>query len=201
MQYTGVIAKGASSGGRASSAGRASSSKSSGSSSKSSGSSSSSSKSGSGVSASEVHTAPKVNSKPSSTTAKTTTAQKPSSTATQSTKKTYSNTGYTVGGDYQPRFQGGYSAPAGSVVYYPQYSALDYLIFWNLFNGTSQRNSSAVVVEPDGKEQVVKQEGVDSMYVVNWIVLILFVLALGAGIVYLVNKLSQKNGRAAKQAN
>jgi cobalamin biosynthesis Mg chelatase CobN len=139
-----------------------------------------------------IPAAPKVNTKPSTTTKKTTTAQKPSNEATKTTNKKYSNTGYTVDEGYQPRFQGGYTAPMGSTVYYPSYSPLDYLIFWHIFNGNSEKQQTAVVVQPDGKEQVVKQESTDPLYVVNWIVLVLLVIGVCAGIVFLVNKLTKK---------
>jgi hypothetical protein len=53
----------------------------------------------------------------------------------------------------------------------------------------SQRD--AVVVAPDGKEEVVKEEGTDSMYVINWILTILLVGGAGFGIIYLINKFTK----------
>lgn len=95
---------------------------------------------------------------------------------------------------YQPRFQG-YSAPAGSVVYYPQSSALDWLPLYFILTHDAHRD---VVVEVPGENgaatttKVVEEEGVDTMYVINWIVTILFGLGLIALAMWLVNKFTNK---------
>jgi hypothetical protein len=91
---------------------------------------------------------------------------------------------------YSPRFRNGYSAPAGSVVYYPQHSFIDYLPWIYLFSQSSPANDSATIVQPDGKEVVAQPEpeGVDGMAVFNWIILILLGVGLIAGVIYLVNK-------------
>lgn len=111
--------------------------------------------------------------------------------------KRFSGTGNKVGDGYQPTFRGGYSAPAGSVVYYRESSMMDWLPFY-LILSSSNAHREATVVEPakdgqPGKETVVQEEGVDTMYVVNWIITILFILGLIALIVYLINKYSSKN--------
>jgi hypothetical protein len=58
---------------------------------------------------------------------------------------------------------------------------------------SNNAHREAVVVQPDGKEEVVKEEGVDTMYVINWIITILFIGGIIIGIIYLVNKLTKKN--------
>lgn len=86
-----------------------------------------------------------------------------------------------------------YSAPAGSVVYYPQYSPMDYLPWIYLFSQNSPQHQQAVVVQPDGKQvQVTPQKGVDGMLIFNWILLVVVALAAIGGIVWLVNKKTQK---------
>lgn len=105
------------------------------------------------------------------------------------------STGIVGDNGYQPRFNNGYTAPAGSVVYYPQHSALDYLPWIYLFSqNNSPRNDQAVVVQPDGKEVQAApvKDGVDGLVVINWIILIIIIAAIGAGIVYLVNRLTNK---------
>jgi cobalamin biosynthesis Mg chelatase CobN len=125
-------------------------------------------------------TKPKVAKRPSSSTKKVTTTKRTVG------GKTYSKTGNVVDGNYKPRFSGGYTPPAGSVVYYRESSMLDWLPLY--FIMTHGQHREAVVVEkgkdgaPD-KETVVKEEGTDSMYVINWIVTILFGLGL-IGLVY-----------------
>lgn len=138
------------------------------------------------VSKPSVPKAPKVSTKPSTKTVKV-----QSATAKKVNGKTFSKKGSVVDDTYKPRFNGGYSAPAGSVVYYRESSGLDWLPFYLIM--TSQSHREAVVVEPakDGQpavEKVVKEEGVDTMYVVNWVVSILIILGLIGGIVYLVNR-------------
>lgn len=130
-------------------------------------------------------TTPKVSSKPSSTTQKVT-----STTNKVVGGKNFGKTGSVVGETYKPRFSG-YTAPAGSVVYYERSSVMDWLPFYLIL--TNQQHREAVVQEPakDGqpaKETVVKEEGVDTMYVLNWVVTILFVVLFMAFIVWLVNK-------------
>lgn len=98
--------------------------------------------------------------------------------------KTYTK-GKTVGvNGYNPRYTG-YVAPAGSTTYYRS-SAMDWFFLYYILAHDSHKE--AVVVQPDKTEKVVKEEGVDNMYVFNWIVLILLLGAGGAGIVWLVNK-------------
>jgi len=127
---------------------------------------------------------PKVSTKPTSSTAKV--VSKPKTVA----GKTFKGTGNVVGADYQPKFNG-YTAPVGSTVYYRESSALDWLPFYMIMNSSSHRE--ALVTEPakDGQpavEKVVKEEGVDTMYVWNWIFSILFTGGIIALIVWFVNK-------------
>lgn len=135
--------------------------------------------------------APKISTKPSTSTAKVT------STTTKTVNgKSYGKTGSVVGGTYQPKFRGGYSAPAGSTVYYRESSMMDWLPFY-LILSSQNAHRDAVVVEPakDGqpaKETVVKEEGIDTMYVINWIISILLVGGLIGYIVYKVNKNTKK---------
>ena len=70
--------------------------------------------------------------------------KKPSNGKFQSSSGVVGNNGYS------PRFTNGYSAPAGSVVYYPQHSALDYLPWIYLFSQNSPANDAVTVVQPDG---------------------------------------------------
>jgi hypothetical protein len=95
---------------------------------------------------------------------------------------------------YNPRFNNGYSAPAGSVVYYPQHSFIDYLPWIYLFSHNSPSNDKATVVQPDGKQVEAQpvQEGVDGMAIFNWFLLIVLGLGLIAGIIYLVNKFTSR---------
>lgn len=95
---------------------------------------------------------------------------------------------------YSPRFNNGYTPPAGSVVYYPQHSALDYLPWIYLFSQHSPANDSATTVEPSGREVTAQpvKEGVDGLAVFNWILLIAMVVAIVAGIIWGVNKLTNK---------
>lgn len=127
---------------------------------------------------------PKPSTRPSATTQTKTTSPKTIG------GKTYSGKGSVVDSNYQPKFSGGYSAPAGSVVYYRQNSFLDYLPLWYIMSHDSHKE--AVVQTPDGKEQTVKEEGTDGMYVFNWILTILVGLGLIAGIVYLINKFTTR---------
>lgn len=130
--------------------------------------------------------APKVNTSPKSTTQTKTTADSKPQTVSG---KTYAAKGYVTGPDYQPKFQG-YSAPIGSVVYYRQNSALDWLPYYFLFTHSSHRE--AVVTSPDGKTQTVKEEGTDGMYVLNWILAILIGLGFIGLVVWLINKYAKR---------
>lgn len=96
---------------------------------------------------------------------------------------------------YTPKFKNGYSAPAGSVVYYPQHSALDYLPWVYLFSQDSPSNDNAIIMQPDGKEVVAPpvQEGVDGLAVFNWIMLIVIIAAAIGGIIWGVNKWATRN--------
>lgn len=142
-------------------------------------------------------------SKPSSTSRSTSSSKiKPGSKVTaggksiQTSTKKPSNSKYTnqagiTGVDgYTPRFSNGYSAPAGSVVYYPQHSALDYLPWIYLFSQDSPQNDSATVVQPDGKEVVAKPEpeGADGLAVLNWFILILLGIGAIVLVMYLITK-------------
>lgn len=104
------------------------------------------------------------------------------------------STGYVVDKNYTPRFRGGYSAPAGSVVYYQDNSFLEYMMFWHILNSDNV-HKEATVITPDGKEQKVKEEGVDSMYIFNWIIFILLAAGLVGLAIYLVNRYTNKEYR------
>lgn len=113
------------------------------------------------------------------------------------TNKQYTNSKGIVGDNgYTPRYVNGYSAPAGSVVYQENNSALDYLPWIYIFSmgGDSPRNDKEVIVQPDGKEVQAKpvQEGLDGMLIFNWIILILLAGAVIAGVVWVVNKFTSK---------
>lgn len=111
-----------------------------------------------------------------------------------STKTTTTSTGqkgYVVDSNYQPRFSGGYTAPAGSVVVYRQSSIMDWLPFYLIMN-SNNAHRQATVTQPDGQTKEVKEEGVDGMYIMNWIITILFIGGVIGGIVYLVNKYTYK---------
>lgn len=179
------FARGGGGGGHASSGGRSSFSSSRSSSSLGSSRASSSAR----VSTPSRPSAPRVSSKPSSSTAKVTQA-KPKVVG----GKSYGKTGSVVSSTYQPRFRG-YTAPIGSTVYYRESSALDWLPFYMIM--TSQSHREAVVSTPATattpvSEVVVKEEGLDGMYIWNWIFSVLIGLGLIAWIVYLVNKRSNK---------
>lgn len=113
------------------------------------------------------------------------------------TNSIYKNQAGVVGDNgYTPRFTNGYSAPAGSVVYYPQHSFVDYLPWVYLFSlgGDSPQDDKVTTVQPDGKQVVAEpvQEGVDGLAVFNWILLVVIVIAAIGGIVYGVNKLTSE---------
>lgn len=122
----------------------------------------------------------------------------------QSSAKKPTNSKYTrstgIVGDsgYQPKFKN-YSAPAGSVVYYPQHSAMDYMFWMYIFSHNhSPRYDQATVVQPDNKEVTVPPEkgGIDGLLILNWIIMIAIILAVVAGIIWLVNKLTRKGGKS-----
>ncbi len=98
--------------------------------------------------------------------------------------------------NYSPRFTNGYSAPAGSVVYYPQHSFIDYLPWVYLFGmgGDTPTDDKTIIMQPDGKEVQAQpvQEGIDGLAVFNWILLIAIVIAIISGIIWGVNKLTSK---------
>lgn len=107
-----------------------------------------------------------------------------------STGKTMNGTGKVVDENFSPKFRGGYVAPAGSTVYYPDRGFMDYLPWIFLFTQDSHRE--VVVQQPDGKEETVREEGVDSMYIINWIVSILLVFGLIALVMWLINRKTNK---------
>lgn len=170
-----VIAKGATSGGRSSASSR---------------SSTSSSKSGSTKSAPKTKPGDAVKTKDGKTVK--------SSTAKPTNSK-YKESAGVVGADgYSPRFQSGYSAPPGSVVYYPQHSMIDYLPWVYLLSQQSPATDQAMVVQPDGKQVVAEPErGVDGMAIFNWILLVLIIVAVIAGVVWGVNKLTTRSNAYA----
>lgn len=108
---------------------------------------------------------------------------KPSNSRYARGKARYLNSDY--------RFSRGYTAPAGSAVYYRS-SAWDWFPFYYL--ATHGSHKDAVVVQPDGKEVEVKEEGVDGMYIFNWIVVILLGLGFIGLIAWLVYKFTNKGG-------
>lgn len=118
------------------------------------------------------------------------------SVQTSSKKPTKNNVNQQAGitgvDGYTPRFTNGYSAPAGSVVYYPQHSFIDYLPWIYLFSQDSPAKDQATIVQPNGKEVAAQpvQEGVDGLAVFNWLLLIVMVIAVIGGIIYGVNRLT-----------
>ncbi|MDQ0825382.1 hypothetical protein QFZ60_001555 [Arthrobacter sp. B2I5] len=116
---------------------------------------------------------------------------------TSSTKPSngkYSNQAGIVGADgYTPKFRSGYTAPEGSVVYYPQHSGLDYLPWIYLFSQHSPAYDNATVVQPDNKQMVATpSKEVDGMAVFNWILIIIFIAAAIWGVMWVVNKATTK---------
>lgn len=111
--------------------------------------------------------------------------------------KTFSKKGSVVDATYQPKFNGGYTPPIGSTVYYRQSSALDWLPFYLILN-SQNAHREAIVTEPskDGQpavEKVVKEEGLDTMYIVNWVMSILVIIGFIWLVVYIINKKTNKN--------
>ncbi len=131
--------------------------------------------------------------KPTATTPKVT-----KTTQTTVAGKTYAKTGNVVGTGYQPKFQGGVTPPAGSVVYYRQSSLLDWFPIWYILSHDSHRDAvvQSTATSTDGTvkttETPVQEEGVDTMYVVNWLLTILIGVGLIAGTMWLINKYSKK---------
>lgn len=115
--------------------------------------------------------------------------------------KKMSTSGKVIDSNYQPKFVGGYTAPIGSVVYYRESSVLDYLPLYLILTSNSHRD--AVVVTPqststDGRiipstTTTVKEDGIDTMYVINWIVTILFFGGIIALALWFINKKTLKN--------
>lgn len=140
---------------------------------------------------SPVATAPKpAANKPSANTTRQQAAVAPSANG-----KTYSKTGNVVDSNYAPKFRGGYMPPNGSVVYYPDNSWMMWIPLMYLMQNDSHRD--AIVQEKDGEgntvaEKIVQEEGVDTMYVINWIITILIGLGLLALIVWLINKFTSR---------
>lgn len=147
-------------------------------------------------------TAPKTTTSSPKTSAPKASAPKPTNSIKSATKSTApkpasvkgKSTGYVVGQNYTPKFRGGYAPPAGSVVYYQDNSFLEYMMFWQIMN-SNNAHKEATVVTPDGKEQKVKEEGVDSMYIFNWIIFILLAAGLIGLAIYLVNRYTNKEVR------
>ena len=145
---------------------------------------------------------------PVQTTAKPIVSTKPSSVPTASTPtktsikpivlsgQTYKKTGAVVGSTYKPTFSGGYTPPAGSTVYYRQSSMMDWLPFYMIM--TMNSHQQAVVMTPASSTtpattKVVEEKGVDSMYVINIIVSILFSLGFIWLVVWLLTKSKKEN--------
>lgn len=194
---------GFSSGRSSSSAGKSSGSKSSSSSTSGKTSSSSTGSKGSSKSTNGGTTANKSNSR--STTSSET---KPGSKITTSSGKSVqtsskkptdtkvnSQAGITGVDGYTPKFKNGYSAPEGSVVYYPQHSFIDYLPWIYLFSNNSPSKDQATIVQPDGKQVTAPpvEEGIDGLAVFNWVLLIVIIVGIIGGIVWGVNKLTNKD--------
>lgn len=137
--------------------------------------------------------APKpISTKPTAATPKVTKA-----TPTTVAGKTYAKTGNVVGAGYQPKFKG-VTPPAGSVVYYRESSFWDWFPMYYILTHDDHRDAvvQTSTTTPTGVKTTstpVKEEGVDTMYVINWILTILIGLGLIAGIMWLINKSSKKS--------
>lgn len=142
---------------------------------------------------------PKTSTQPKQSTKPGSTVKTPSGKTVKTSPKKPSNakysrsTGISGVNGYNPQFRG-YNAPAGSVVYYPQHSFVDYLPWIYLFSQSSPRQDTATIVQPDGKEVKAApvKEGTDGLVWVNWIVMFILGLGLIALIAYLVYKFSNK---------
>lgn len=192
---------GFSSGGRSSSSSKSSSSKSSSTVGKST--SSSTGSKGSSKSTNGGSTANKSNSR--STTSSSTkpgtkiTTSSGKSVQTSSKKPTSSKVNQQAGitgvDGYTPKFKNGYSAPEGSVVYYPQHSFTDYLPWIYLFSQNSPANDQATIVQPDGKQVSAPpvEEGMDGLAIFNWVLLFIIGACIIGSIVWGVNKFLSRN--------
>lgn len=119
------------------------------------------------------------------------------SSATKPSNSKYGTEAGTVGADgYSPRFKSGYTAPEGSVVYYPRHSALDYLPWVYLFSQDSPSFDNAVVVQPDDKQVIATpDQGVDGMAVFNWLLIIVFIAGAIWGVMWMVDRATAKEPR------
>jgi ribosomal protein L31 len=113
-----------------------------------------------------------------------------SSTKTPAKSDYKSSTGVVGDNGYTPRYNNGYTPPAGSVVYNRERDFMDYLPWIYLFSQDSPRNDSQVIMQPDGKEvqATPAQDGIDGVAIFSWIVIIALVLGAIGGIVWLVNR-------------
>ena len=71
-------------------------------------------------------------------------------------------------------------------------SAWDFLPWYYIM--THNGSQSVTVMQPDGKEVKTTQEGSDGMYFFNWFLMIVLIIAAIGGIIWGVNKWSQKHG-------
>ena len=106
--------------------------------------------------------------------------------------------GTVVGDNYQPKFSGGYVAPMGATVYQQQRSFIDYLPWIFLFTQSSHREVVVETTNASGtiQQETHKEEGVDTMYIINWIVSI----GLLGGLIYLVMRMFNKNDKRRVQS-
>lgn len=107
--------------------------------------------------------------------------------------KTLSTKNKTIGSGYNPKFRNGSTYPAGSTVYYPQRDFMDYLPWIFLFTMDSHRQ--AVIYPPANASSTAAvtpiedtEEGVDTMYIINWIIMILLTGGIIGGIMWFINK-------------
>lgn len=136
---------------------------------------------------------PKITASPSKTTQQVGPRSGAKSITTTKSGKKVTGKGNVIDNTYQPRFRGGATYPAGSQVYYADRGFLDYLPWIFLFTQSSHRevvvypatgSSTAPVAAP----VETKEEGVDTMYVINMIITILLSIGLIGAIVYFINK-------------
>lgn len=137
---------------------------------------------------------PKVSSKPS---ASTKTVDAPSKTT--STGKKTTGKAAVVDDNFKPKIKGGYTPPVGSTVQYVERSSsfIDYLPWLYIFSQSHRdnvNNQEAVVTEPDGTEKtvVIEEEGTDGLLILNWIIMIALAGGLIYGIMWGVNKFTNK---------
>lgn len=138
--------------------------------------------------------APKVSSKPS---ASTKTVDAPSKTT--STGKKTTGKAAVVDDNFKPKIKGGYTPPVGSKVQYVERSSsfIDYLPWLYIFSQSHRdnvNNQEAVVTEPDGTEKsvVIEEEGTDGLLILNWIIMIALAGGLIYGIMWGVNKFTNR---------